>query len=75
MSHIYAALKNFGPVFEELNKRSVLGVALVKYCFKIKYKKTWKYSKRVQTCPYHVYIIDTCAAKTSTLKDNIHTST
>ena len=40
-----------------------LGVALVKYCYKITYKKTWKYSKRVQISPYHVYSIDTCAAK------------
>ena len=49
----------------DLNSLSLawLGVALVKYCYKITYKKTWKHSKRVQISPYHVYIIDTCAAK------------
>ena len=52
LPRIYAALKNFGPAFEELNKRSVLSVTLVKYCYKITCKKTWKYSKRVQICPY-----------------------
>ena len=50
----------------DLNSLSLawLGVALVKYCYKITYKKTWKSSKRIQICPCHVYIIDTCAAKT-----------
>ena len=49
----------------DLNSLSLawLGAALVKYCYKITYKKTWKHSKRVQISPYHVYIIDTCAAK------------
>ena len=56
--------KVLAPAFEELNKRLVLGVSLVKYCYRIAYKKTWKYIKWLQICPCQVYITDTCASKT-----------
>ena len=68
LSRIYAALKNFGPAFEELNKRSALRTALVKYCSKIIYKRHENTASVFRFVPIrHIckaYIIDTCATKT-----------
>ena len=49
-------LKNFGPAFEELKRRLVLGSDLVKYYYKITYKETWKYRKGLQIRPYQAYL-------------------